>query len=137
MTDAELDALEAAAKAATPGPWEEVKGNWSFDILTRKATSKITALYDCSDLSVPRAEEMTQKNAAFIAAANPATVLELIAALRQAKAERDWLANTFTAHCNAESTPWGPVCFSCQHGNCQYVTAEYWLQAAKEATCQK
>ena len=56
MTDAELDALEAAAKAATPGPWET--------------------------------DYHLRKNTAYIAAA----VLDIIVELRQARRERDWLA---------------------------------------------
>ena len=73
MTDAELSALEAAAKAATPGPWE----------------------YDDADedMAALGAENQRVKDAAYIAAANPSVILSLIAELRQTRAERDWLAD--------------------------------------------
>lgn len=78
MTDAELNALEAAAKAATPGPWTAKEGPDFSEIF---ANDKNIALVGSQHV-----------DAAYIAAANPATILELIAELRQAKAKQKWLA---------------------------------------------
>ena len=73
MTDAELDALEAAAKAATPGPWNVNKEEYAVFINHKKGTiAEIVSYEDCFD-------------AAYIAAAHPAAILELIAELRQTK----------------------------------------------------
>lgn len=98
MTDAELSTLEAAAKAATPGPWdcggvEVFLGEWN----------PLIAMCNSED------------NAAYIAAVNPAVVLELIAELRQARAERDFILEQID----------------------DYFETDDLLQAAKEATCQK
>ena len=79
MTEKELDALETAAKAATPGPWV-------IDPILN-ILSKDEIVYVDGDDSIGYVN-----NIKYIAAANPAAVLELIAALRQARAERDWLA---------------------------------------------
>lgn len=77
MTDTELDALEAAAKAATPGPWNTKEGPDFSEIF---AHDKNIALIGSQ-----------HADAAYIAAANPAAVLELIAELRQTRAERDFI----------------------------------------------
>lgn len=83
MTDTELDALEAKAKAATPGPWEydveqrEYHGVWADGCYI------VPSLHIDAD------------NCKYIAAVNPTVVLELIAELRQARKERDWLAKFF------------------------------------------
>lgn len=79
-----LDELEALAKAATPGPWV-VDG----DECVRAEDLRI--LYDNSC----RDDENGTANAAFVSAANPAAVLDLIARLRAAEADAqrlDWLA---------------------------------------------
>lgn len=65
----DLDTLEAIAKAATPGPWETKAGQDFSEIL---ANSKNIALVGSQ-----------HKDAAFIAAANPTTMLALIAELRK------------------------------------------------------
>ena len=116
MNDTELDALEAAAKAATPGPWC-IPGREDLVFSEKGAQvafcATIFSLHpDCSVIAI-----QAEKNAEYIAAANPATILELIAELRQAKAERDWLANKLESF-----------------GIPMLTT---WLNAAKEATCQK
>ena len=119
MTDTELSALEAAAKAATPGPWdcggvEVFLGEWN----------PLIAMCNSED------------NAAFITAANPAAILSLIAELRQARKERDWLVQTIKEY---------PICPPLQYRNedeCKNIERtmtceDCWLQAAKEAvSCQ-
>ena len=77
MTPTELASLEALAKAATPGKWYE--GNkWVF--VDEPANPFSNALQNVLR-DVPEA----QANAAYIAAANPATIRTLLA-------ERDSLA---------------------------------------------
>jgi len=75
MTDAELDALEAAAKSATPGPWKAV-GQCVAD----------SDRYVLANCNTNFSKGQVVSNAAYIAAANPAAILELIAELRQARA---------------------------------------------------
>lgn len=83
-----LDELEALAKAATPGPWRMETGAQPFhEILGSVLVGPVDFDDLCDDqrmISLP--------NAAFIAAANPATVLVLIARLHATEAlvERAW-----------------------------------------------
>lgn len=88
MTEKELDALEAAAKAATPGPWK-CPGR---ALVVSRMDSSEQLVCDCLSKQFAQAP----KDAAFIAAANPAAVLDLIAELRQAKEEclhhKDYIA---------------------------------------------
>lgn len=93
MSDAvNLDALEALAQAATPGPWywkddemvtdaigDDEDADWDFK--TGSHVGPTTLIKTDSGQYPPRAN-----NAAFIAAANPATVLALIARLRATEA---------------------------------------------------
>lgn len=131
MDDKQLATLETAAKNATPGPWEESPNP-----------------YFVHDGHFTLAEIMSanaENDAAYIAAANPAVVLELIADLRQARKERDWLAQQLSGACiwrRAEECP-----ISCgvddhcprNSGKCRCLDAEKedWLECAQEATCQK
>lgn len=80
MSIIDLDELEAKARAATPGPWR---------ITDRRASPDGPGL-DCN-LSGPgisanivrcAGSVNSEANAAFIAAANPAAVLELVARVR-------------------------------------------------------
>ena len=119
MTDAELSSLESLARAATPGPWDTKEGPDFSEIF---AHDKNIALIGSQ-----------HADAAFIAAANPAAILGLIADLRQTQKERDWVieqiengwpcpptSDEFVGDCDKE--------MSCK--NC-------WIDAAKEATkCQ-
>lgn len=134
MTDTELSSLEAAARAATPGPWDTKEGPDFSEIL---ANSKNIALVGSQ-----------HKDAAYIAAANPAVVLELIAELRQTRKERDWLAITLAEHCNEQdSSVYDAASQHCTMRNCRclfpykecsIINDLLWLQAANEATsCQK
>lgn len=70
--------IKAAAQAATPGPWETVAGPFNTHVSSRSGF-------------VVGGEGMASYgqdviNAHYIAAANPAVVLELIARLRAAEA---------------------------------------------------
>lgn len=123
MTDVELSALEAAAKAATPGPWYSYSDGslvWEHE----RNPSVCLRFY--------------KNNAAFIAAANPAAVLELIAELRQTRAERDWLAEkNQNAPCELGMKCLHPDSIP-KNKNHICDPAECWRElAAKEATCPK
>jgi hypothetical protein len=75
MSNDELQALKALAEAATPGPWINHNGR----------------VVSASDMDVGSAYE---GDAAFIAAANPQTVLALVAEvdrLQQDAARLNWL----------------------------------------------
>lgn len=84
MTDAELSALEAAAKAATPGPWRtEYRQRYVF----AENDVNVCEIRGYGELihMVPESEavEQMRSNGAYIAAAHPDAILELIAELRQ------------------------------------------------------
>lgn len=85
MSD-KLEALKAAALAATPGPWVEFLSGDTFAVHTPSDKH-------CGDIvNWPGFDgsKNAANNAAFIAAVNPAVVLELLAALEEAnkRAER-------------------------------------------------
>ena len=126
MIDAELDTLEAAAKAATKGPWIDIEEDdenfgWGIHYTTtqnRLDNSKAGIAKIETDFNPP-VEKEQKANAAFIAAANPAVVLELIAELRQARAERDWLASELSMQCP------------------EHRGSQVWLNIARRVVCQK
>jgi len=115
MTDAELSSLEAAARAATPGPWEISRDDFSLFIESRKGT--VGEIGDAFDAN-------------YISAANPASILSLIAELRQAKAERNWLIMK-TSECPYPNTT------LCAIKSDKAKCVQCWRKAAKEAVCQK
>ena len=81
MTPADLDRLEALARAATPGGWY-VEG---FSELSEhgEAVTSYCEIVMAPDQESIIADHCTTYNAAFIAAANPSTVLRLIAGCRR------------------------------------------------------
>ncbi|BEO43692.1 hypothetical protein SMQE13_30430 [Serratia marcescens] len=95
MTMDKFSELKAAAMAATPGPWGSVYDDWSDgdDALISSesrdgmvAIAKIEGGGPDSGYDEPFGTEQ-QANTAFIAAANPAVVLALLAEL-EAKSQR-------------------------------------------------
>lgn len=111
----DLDKLEALSRAATPGPWSD-EHNYHLDrhyVNCRNGTKEVCECQHWVEENIDG-----NANAAFIAAANPAAVLELITELRQTKKERDWLADKL------ESIGGHPLLTT-------------WVEAAKEATCPK
>lgn len=122
MTDAELSTLEAAAKAATPGPWMwDEYGN-----------------YDSAGTLLPYGEA----DCRYIAEANPAAILELIEELQQTRKERDWvIQNIRPTDVGPTACPTKEIWYNCDEGletpRNKDVCHKCWLDAAKEATCQK
>ena len=87
-TNEEIEALKAKAEAATAGPWEAHKASRmvddAFDFAISSADAPVLAEVwgRCTKGTFLPAE----KNAAFIADANPATVLSLISTITQLRA---------------------------------------------------
>lgn len=90
LPDAQLDALEELAGKATEGGWcyEEAFGgqanHWAF--IVRRDIDE-PGFY--SAIAEMVGEERTEEDAAFIAAANPAVVLALIAEVRHGRVNDD------------------------------------------------
>jgi hypothetical protein len=86
--DIDIDKLEAVAWAATPGPWV---ADSKMPIFVESVTDT-RSLYDCvNGREIGRTGAFcanagdNPKNAAFIAAANPAVILELVRRLKAAE----------------------------------------------------
>ena len=115
MTDAELSSLEAAARAATPGPWTTHGRNFVVSIESR---NNPIIVCDC----------LERKDAKYVESVQPAAILEMIAEVRQLQIERDWLAEK---------------CESIAHAldPCEFYPAYYWKDQARqyieEIACQK
>ena len=119
----DLDALESAAKAATPGPWETI-GYRIYADKKNIASAQEVYSYREDEVVLPKEAEA---NATFIAAANPTTMLALIAELRETRAERDWLAKRIAldgVSCPIEPNVCAGTC--ADHIQC-------WLEAARDA----
>lgn len=90
LPDAQLDALEELAGKATQGGWvyEENFGgiaeHWAFVVRQDKEESG-----SYPTIAEMVGEERTEEDAAFIAAANPAVVLALIAEVRRHRSADD------------------------------------------------
>lgn len=81
----ELDALEATAKQATQGKWwhRTAKGRQGFVQVDVPGTTMAYALeLLCDDYTGYGEDEQRERDCAFVAAANPEVVLELIRRLR-------------------------------------------------------
>lgn len=76
MTNEELDALEQLARAATPGPWTMRRLGTSYAYYTPAEPKYQSWEIDSSG-------PMSDVDAAYIAAANPAAVLDLIKRVRE------------------------------------------------------
>lgn len=95
-----LTELKRLAEAATPGPWVARPGDGALDGRSKFETKRHVLIYaedDCDTHPIAdascnhtcRMPEEQEDNAAFIAAANPATVLSLIAQIEHLTAERE------------------------------------------------
>lgn len=125
LTNEQLDSLEFRAKAATPGPWNIVRDPDGYTHYI--GPSLVTQVRD---------------DAAYIAAVNPAVVLELIAELRKARAERDWAVKMVNSRLKFRICPTPE-----RHEEChkeprdtlmpQETCRACWLKAAREAVEEK
>lgn len=107
FTSEQLDALQAAAEAATPGPWKhscygEERGNGSQSGCNVR----------CSDDEV--AGEIWHFDASYLVAWNPAVALEFVAAHREVVKQRDDVAKRLSEYLDDStggqlSKPWYPV----------------------------
>lgn len=88
LTSEQIDELERLALAATPGPWavDALQIGARFNIELPDGSEAIAM---SQQLAGDRLGEKRGANAAFIAAANPQTVLALINQLRAAKADEN------------------------------------------------
>jgi hypothetical protein len=83
MTD--LDDLEAKARAATPGPWDNHSINGEPIESVWLADGSVVATWAIKEPRFEFHAPQARADAAFIAAANPAAVLELVERLRAAE----------------------------------------------------
>ena len=81
--------LKALAKKATPGPWFVVGQPWNpkADFIVAGSEDPHVGQYVADTEDFDGEGRNVQENAAFIAAANPAATLELIAKLEDAQGE--------------------------------------------------
>lgn len=94
MTNKQLDALEAAAKAATPGPWRIKRGYCLYDERDMHVVSAWENYSGSLGLNITSEEAMA--NARFLELTNPAAILELIAELRKEQwYVQIWIARAF------------------------------------------
>lgn len=83
----DMNTIEAAAKAATPGPWEAAGP--SFGEQLPKYLNCVGAMDDDDEnfvdvcVSPFEEDECASADMAFIATANPATVLEMVSMIRE------------------------------------------------------
>lgn len=82
ITDELLAELEEAAKAATPGPWFPVSNNTFLEINTYDSKVAPSVASVCASQFLEGGNKEAQ-NGLHIARANPATVLALIARIRE------------------------------------------------------
>jgi hypothetical protein len=95
-TPVDLDALEAAARAATPGPWQVGYNDGSGRYESDKDEFCITTGHDSVLHASCLNPECAEDDAAYIAAASPDVILRLTAELRKAR-------ETIAAHHSGES----------------------------------
>jgi len=90
MSALDLDELERLAQAATPGPWEMGRSSIMCRACVHlRGCFSIYQEADCTDVTHPHAG-LDQQDAAYIAAANPATVLAMIKRMREARTALDY-----------------------------------------------
>lgn len=128
----DLDALERAARAATPGPWEvdgiDTEGEYGsgddtasgyveYGLYTAEGHQIVSTEYRAGELSMISEEydddggviawnELARRDALFLAAANPAAILSLIARLRTAEAALAGARDELDEAISTEQTDW-------------------------------
>lgn len=102
MTVIDLDALETLAQEATPGPWNYDPEDGGVDRLEDDEGEIVVAGWVIGTFwphgGPTRQLLLEPADAEFIAAANPATVLALIADLRRAQETIDQIEDFVTRH---------------------------------------
>ena len=100
LTGLDLDALEAVARAATPGPW-----NYRQTVLGMVSTT--VSAGDGSHVAYPSVCHALPENATHIATFDPPTVLALIARVReeqQKRAEAEAVIEQLCAETDVDTT---------------------------------
>jgi len=103
--------LKALAQAATPAPWKEYRrevledggvygshilgGIADFEVCVLES-HKMASLIVNSPEKFQEAKRFSDSNGAFISAANPAAILDLIETIEQLRAQRDDLVNALS-----------------------------------------
>jgi hypothetical protein len=135
----DLDDLESKAKAATPGPWNvfvcDDGKQWTGWPLCISATNVLNSNGD--ERVIVRtggfypyewdhgtSQDEANANAAHIAAANPATMLALIARIRELEAEKARLVEALTPSGDTKAAYHGEFSFS--------VTSHFWNDVVEE-----
>jgi len=98
MTDAEVEALATAARAATPGEWYMANDDW---IATIEPGAYIARCRGVSGQFEEMSVDENTKNRWHIVKSQPAAVLRLIARLRDAEADAarlEWLVKNRVQH---------------------------------------
>ena len=132
MNDEVLNKLEEKAKAATPGPWTTRNGAFVYsEEGAQISSSSIICDFEPSNCV---SREQADKNASFIAAASPVTMLYLIEELRKARKARDWLAYQLEDNFDCYQPDDEFYCASHKCSGCKYMSKEVWLEAAREET---
>ena len=111
-----VNKLEALACNTNAGPWWHGIGH-PHEIYTENENWPIAAVESYND-------------AAYIAAANPAMIKEMIAELRRLEKEADWLAKRLAEFCDPEHDE--QCCYLCRE-YCDRVKAHEWREAAHKA----
>lgn len=161
MTDAELSELEAKAKDATPGPWacwstaRKILGidpvDWGLVLANIPEIERPGIIFTANhNLATDAEEEQARKdhtdpgqsgrNAAYVAAVNPDVILSLIAELRRARAEIDWLVSDRAAAKRCLTCPSiPPANVKCEDVRPNEITPckRCWREAAREAVQRK
>ena len=98
MTD--YSELERLAKDATPGPWD-----WGHEMQpsSEEWTLNPGILIAEGTDGTPEGDSIDRANAAFIAAANPATVLALLSELSQSKAREERMREALEFYADPET----------------------------------
>lgn len=136
----QLADLRAKAEAATPGPWKpDYRQMYVFDEAEVNICCQVRGYggmaYTHSDAA---REAQMRANNAFIVAANPATVLQLLDMVERLEKEADWLAQRLAECClsyseaREDEEPCGFPCCPCEE-NCSRAEPDNWREAARQA----